>query len=82
MRWFHLTVIAVFVIATLIFAVQNLETVTVSFLGFSARAPLAVLAIVAYLLGMATGGSLFSLLKRSFERSRRHDGPPADGTPH
>lgn len=75
MRWFHLTVIVVFVIATLIFAVQNLQSVTISFLGFSASAPLAVLAVMAYLLGMATGGSLFSLLKRSFEGSRRHPGP-------
>ena len=77
MRWFHLTVVALFLLAILIFAVQNLQEVTISFLGFSANAPLAVLVVVFYLLGMATGGSVFSLLRRSFEGSRRHHDPHA-----
>jgi putative membrane protein len=33
-----------------------------SFLGFSVRAPLAVLIAIVYLLGAATGGSLVALL--------------------
>ena len=72
MRWIHLTIIILFALATLIFAVQNLQTVTIAFLGFSVSLPLALQAIVIYLLGMATGGSLWSLLRRSFERSRLH----------
>ncbi|HWX60975.1 hypothetical protein [Bradyrhizobium sp.] len=71
MRWIYLAVIIVFALATLIFAVQNLETATVSFLGFRIRAPLAVLTIVVYLLGAATGGSLLALLRRSYEGSKR-----------
>ena len=43
MRWFHIIVIAVLAIAILIFALQNLQSVTVDFLGFSLSAPLAVL---------------------------------------
>ena len=70
MRWFHLAVIILFVAVILIFAFQNLDTVTVSFLGFSARAPLAVVVPIVYLLGAATGGSLIALLRRSYERSR------------
>ena len=54
-----------------IFAAQNFEMVTMSFLGFNARVPLALLVAVAYLLGAATGGSLFALLRRSYEGSRR-----------
>ena len=42
-----------------------------SFLGINARVPLALLVAVAYLLGAATGGSLFALLRRSYEGSRR-----------
>ena len=38
-------------------------------LGFSARAPFAFLIAVAYLLGAATGGSLFALLRRSVKGS-------------
>ena len=70
MRWVYLTVVVVFVAATIIFVVQNVEAVTMSFLGLSVRAPLAVLAAVAYVLGTVTGGSLFALLRRSVQGSR------------
>jgi putative membrane protein len=70
MRWFHLTVIALFAAAILVFAVQNLEIVTMSFLGFSARVPLALLVVIIYVLGMVTGGSLWALLRRSLQWSR------------
>ena len=43
---------------------------TMSFLGFSIRAPLALIAAVIYLLGAATGGSLFALVRRSYVGSR------------
>jgi uncharacterized integral membrane protein len=75
MRWIHLGVIVLFAAATLVFAVQNFQTVTMAFLGFSVRLPLALLAVVIYLLGMATGGSLLTLLRRSFEGSRRTANP-------
>jgi uncharacterized integral membrane protein len=71
MRWVHLAVIVVFAVVTLVFALQNLQTVTIAFLGFSVSLPLALQAIVIYLLGMATGGSLWALLRRAFEGSRR-----------
>ena len=70
MRWIYLAVIILFIAATVIFAAQNFEIVTMSFLGLNARVPLALLAAVAYLLGAATGGSLYALLRRSFEESR------------
>ena len=70
MRWVHLTVIGVFVAATVLFGIQNLQVVTMSFLRFEVRAPLAILAAVFYFLGAATGGSLFALLRRSIHRSR------------
>ena len=71
MRWVYLAVIILFVAATIVFAAQNFEIVTMTFLGFNARVPLALLIAVAYLLGAATGGSLFALLRRSYEGSRR-----------
>jgi putative membrane protein len=74
MRWVHLIVIALFAVATIVFAAQNFEIVTMSFLGFSARAPLALLVAIIYVLGMATGGSLWALLRYSFEKAKR---PPA-----
>ena len=71
MRWIYLAVVILIVAATIIFALQNFEIVTMSFLGFNARVPLAVLVAVVYILGAATGGSLFALLRRSYEGSRR-----------
>jgi len=70
MRWIYLTVIGVFVAATIIFGIQNRQLVTMSFLRFDISAPLAVLTVVFYLLGAATGGSLFALLRRSIHLSR------------
>jgi uncharacterized integral membrane protein len=70
MRWIHLTVIGVFVAATILFGIQNLQVVTISFLGFGVRAPLAILAAVFYVLGAATGGSLYALLRKSIRASR------------
>lgn len=73
MRWFHMTVVAVLAIAFLIFAVQNLQSATVAFLGFSFTMPLAILFIIVYLLGMATGGSAWSLIRWAWQGSK----PPA-----
>jgi putative membrane protein len=67
MRWVHTGVIVAFVAATLIFAFQNLESVTMSFLGFRISAPLAVVVAVVYLLGMATGGSVWALMRWAWQ---------------
>ncbi len=71
MRWIHLTVIVLFFAVVIVFSVQNFQIVTMTFLGFSARAPLAFMVGLIYLLGMATGGSLLTLLRRSFEGSKK-----------
>jgi lipopolysaccharide assembly protein A len=70
MRWFHLTVIVLFAAAILLFAIQNLEVATMSFVKFTVRAPLAIFIALVYLLGAATGGSLFALLRRSVKATR------------
>jgi uncharacterized integral membrane protein len=70
MRWFYLALIVLLAAATIIFALQNFEIVTMSFLGWNLRVPLALLVAVVYLLGAATGGSLFALLRRSYTGSR------------
>ncbi len=70
MRWIYLTVIVLFAAAIVIFGMQNLDLVTMSFLGFSVRAPLAIVAAIVYVLGAVTGGSLFALLRRSVQASR------------
>jgi len=71
MRWFNIIVIVLLAAVIVGFAVQNLQSVTVAFLNFRVRAPLAVLVAVIYLLGMATGGSLWALLRWAVEGSKR-----------
>jgi putative membrane protein len=71
MRWFYIAVIVLFAAATTVFALQNFEIVTISFLGLNVRVPLALLVAVTYLLGAATGGSVFALLRRTYQGSRR-----------
>jgi uncharacterized integral membrane protein len=63
MQWLHMAVIFVLSVVTLVFAVQNFESVTLDFLGITVSAPLAVLVILVYLLGMVTGGSLWALIR-------------------
>lgn len=71
MRWIYLGIIILFALAIVIFALQNFEIVTMSLFGFNARVPLALVVAIAYLLGAATGGSLFALLRRSYQGSRQ-----------
>ena len=70
MRWVNIAVITIFVIATLIFAVQNFQSVTVTFLNFRIAAPHALLIAVIYLLGMVTGGSVWALMRRAYKGVR------------
>jgi uncharacterized integral membrane protein len=63
MRWFHVAVIAVLGVIILILAVQNLHSVTISFLGLALTIPLVLVIILVYVLGMITGGSLWSLVQ-------------------
>ena len=81
MRWFHLTVIGLFALIMLIFVVQNLEIVTLAFLGFNLNTRLAYAVVVAYILGMVTGGSLWSLLRRSIRGSRQQPEETGDVAP-
>jgi lipopolysaccharide assembly protein A len=70
MRWVNSAVIAILVAAILLFAVQNLQYVTVSFLTTKLSAPMAVLVALVYVLGMLTGGSLWALIKWALEEAK------------
>jgi len=65
-----LAIVVLLASAAIVFAFQNLEIVTMSFLGFSARVPLALLAAAIYVAGAVTGGSLLALARRSYEGSK------------
>lgn len=86
MRHLFLILIVVFLAMVAAFAFQNLQTVTVAFIGLQLTAPLAILIALVYLLGMATGGGLFSFLRYSIHKATsaprpRVAAPPAPPPP-
>jgi uncharacterized integral membrane protein len=71
MRSLYLTVVCLLSAATLIFAFENLEIVSVDFLWFGMRLPLAVLIVVVYIVGMVTGSYLWALIRRLVRGARQ-----------
>lgn len=71
MRFLSLAVITVLIAGMVIFALQNLETVTVSFLNLTISSPIALLFAIVYVLGMVTGGSAWALVRWAADTSRR-----------
>ena len=71
MRIIYLAIVILFALAIIVFAVQNLQVVTIGFLGIGGSVRLSLLVAASYVLGALTGGSLFALLRRSYEGSRR-----------
>lgn len=70
MRFFYLVLLILFAGVTALFAVQNLQTITVSFLSWSVTLPIALVVIGAYALGMASGGSVLAFLRWTLHRSK------------
>lgn len=80
MRFFYIALLVVLATVALVFSFQNRETVTVSFVRWSTDLPLFVVVIGAYLLGMASGGSVAGFLRHSVEGARRKPGSTESGT--
>ncbi|PPE65103.1 DUF1049 domain-containing protein [Caldimonas caldifontis] len=70
MRYVYIALIVMATAAVLLFKVQNLEVVTVSFLNLSFSMPVSLLVMAIYVLGMFTGGALWSLLRSWFAKAR------------
>ena len=68
MRYVQAAILLVFLGAIGIFAVQNMQAITVSFVNWSITAPVAILAVAVYLLGMLTGWTVVAFLRRSIRR--------------
>lgn len=84
MRIVFLIILILFVSVAAAFALMNFQAVTVMFAGLTLTAPLAVLILLVYLFGMATGGWLFSFLRYSIHKATstpQHKPVKADITP-
>jgi lipopolysaccharide assembly protein A len=65
-------VLLVFLGALGLFAAQNRQPVTVTFWSWGMTAPVALLAVVAYLLGMISGWNVVAFVRGSIRRVRSH----------
>jgi lipopolysaccharide assembly protein A len=68
MRSILAVILLAFLVTLGIFAVQNTQAVAVRFLNWTLNAPFALLAIVIYLAGMLSGGTVVAFLRRSIAR--------------
>jgi putative membrane protein len=71
MRILYLVLIILLAGVTALFAVQNLQTITVSFISWSVTLPIALVVIGAYALGMASGGTLLAFLRWTLQRAKK-----------
>jgi putative membrane protein len=71
MRILYLALIILLAGVTILFALQNLQTITVSFLNWSVTLPTALVVMGAYILGMVSGGSVLAFLRWTLRRSRK-----------
>ena len=72
MRIVYLALIVVVTALVLLFMLQNLGSITVSFLTLSATLPVSFVAIFFYLLGMLTGSALFAVLRAWLKGAARN----------
>jgi uncharacterized integral membrane protein len=65
MRYLQAIIFLAFVSAIGVFAVQNRDLITVSFLSWSLTQPVALLSIAVYVLGMLSGWTVVAFMRRS-----------------
>ena len=74
MRYIQTVVFLIFLATIGIFAIQNRDVITVSFLRWNLSQPVAIVTIVVYILGMLSGWTVLAFAKRSFRRATQHSG--------
>jgi lipopolysaccharide assembly protein A len=65
-------ILLIFLAAVGVFAVQNTQSITVRFWNWGITAPVAILAIGVYFLGMLSGWNVVAFLRTSLRRVRSH----------
>jgi lipopolysaccharide assembly protein A len=75
MRFILAIVLLAFLGAVAVFAVQNLQTVKISFVNWALTAPFALVVVAVYFLGMVSGWTVVAFVQRSFRRvTERREG--------
>jgi uncharacterized integral membrane protein len=72
MRYVQALLLLVFLGAVGLFAAQNTDVITVRFLNKAINAPVALLSLAVYVLGMLTGWTVVAFVTRSLRRVAEH----------
>jgi len=72
MRFLQATILILFLASVAAFALQNNALTPVKFLAWGVSAPLSLLIVGVYLLGMISGGAVVGFLRRSIRRVSEH----------
>lgn len=75
-RYIHIALVVIVTAVVLLFTLQNLSLVALSFLGMSVTMPVSVLVPIVYVLGMATGSVLLSGVRGWVRGARAKDSSP------
>ncbi|HKB01448.1 MAG TPA: LapA family protein [Gemmataceae bacterium] len=68
MRFFYFLLLVLFLGAVTVFAVQNMDPITIKYLNREGSFPLAVIIGAVYVLGMFSGWTVVGMIRRSFQR--------------
>jgi uncharacterized integral membrane protein len=73
MRWVYLVLLLVIVAMVVVFIAENRENETVTFFNQRITAPLSVIFLAVYFLGMWSGGTVVGFLKRAYQHATGHE---------
>lgn len=74
MSYLRALIFIVLLLAVFVFALQNTNPVTIRFLTWGTTAPVAIVAVAIYTLGMLSGWSVVSLIRGSMRSARKASG--------
>jgi uncharacterized integral membrane protein len=74
MRWIYLVLLLATVAVIVVFIAQNHQEQTVAFFNRSITAPLSLIFVVVYFLGMWSGGTVIGFVRRAFRGATEHQG--------
>ena len=69
MRWVYLALLLVIVTVFVVFIAQNHENETVTFFNQRITAPLSLMFVAVYFLGMWSGGTVVGFVKRAYQHA-------------
>ena len=73
MRWFYLVLLLVIVTVFVVFIAQNHENETVTFFNQRITAPLSLMFVAVYFLGMWSGGTVVGFVKRAYQHATERE---------